>query len=114
MRVDGRKPHQLRKTNLTPHVLKHAEGSVGIKVGGTEVISSATVELSLPKWLRVPEMGWVTAEYGLLPRSTHSRIKRDRAIHSGRSQEISRLIGRSLRVAIDLKKNGGEASDCGL
>ena len=106
MRTDGREAKQLRKVEIVPHVSKHAEGSVEIKMGGTHLICSATVDLSLPKWIRVPEMGWITAEYGMLPRSTNNRIKRERAIHSGRSQEISRLIARSLRTAVNLKKLG--------
>ena len=106
MRIDGRSPSQFRKIALIPDVLKHAEGSVEIQMGDTKLICSATVELSLPKWIRTPEMGWVTAEYGMLPRSTHQRIKRDRALNAGRSQEISRLIARSLRTAVDLKKLG--------
>ena len=106
MRKDNRKPDQLRNLKLTPDVLKHAEGSIEIQLGNTRLICSASVDPTVPKWIRTPEMGWVTAEYGMLPRSTHSRIKRERATSSGRSQEISRLIGRSLRSAVDLKKLG--------
>ncbi len=106
MRTDGRPAGQLRKVEIVPHVSQHAEGSVEIKMGGTQLICSATVDLALPNWIRVPEMGWLTAEYGMLPRSTNNRIKRDRAINSGRSQEISRLIARSLRTALNLKKLG--------
>ena len=91
---------------ITPHVLEHAEGSAEITMGGTRVICSASVDLSVPKWIQTPDTGWVTAEYGMLPRSTHSRMRRDKTASSGRSQEISRLIGRSLRTAVDLKKLG--------
>ena len=106
MRTNGRNNSQFRKITITPSVLKHAEGSVDIQMGDTKLICSATHELSLPKWIRTPEMGWVTAEYGMLPRSTEQRLKRDRVINAGRSQEISRLIARSLRTAVDLKKLG--------
>ena len=106
MRQDNRNPNQLRTITITPHVLKYAEGSAEITMGNTRIICSASVDMSLPKWMRTPEMGWVTAEYGMLPRSTHNRIKRERANNSGRSQEISRLIGRSLRSAVDLRKLG--------
>ena len=106
MRTDNRDKNQLRKVSLTPHVLKHPEGSAKIQMGNTKLICTATVELSLPGWIRTPEMGWVTAEYGMLPRSTHNRIQRNRALNTGRTQEISRLIARSLRTAIDLKKLG--------
>ena len=106
MRKKGREPHQLRKVTITPHVLKHAEGSVEIQMGDTKLLCSATVELSLPKWIRTPDMGWVTAEYGMLPRSTQNRLKRDRVLNAGRSQEISRLIARSLRAVLNLKKLG--------
>ena len=106
MRKDNRNSNQLREVKITPHVLKHAEGSVEITMGNTRVICSASVDLSVPKWIRTPEMGWVTAEYGMLPRSTHSRMRRDKTAAGGRSQEISRLIGRSLRSAVNLKKLG--------
>ena len=106
MRKDKRKLNQLRKVQITPHVLDHAEGSAEIIVGDTRLICAASVDLSVPKWIQKPEMGWVTAEYGMLPRSTHSRMRRDKTAASGRSQEISRLIGRSLRTAVDLRKLG--------
>ncbi len=106
MRKDKRKKDELRKVQMTSHVLDHAEGSAEIIMGGTRLICSASVDLSVPKWIQTPETGWVTAEYGMLPRSTHSRMRRDKTATSGRSQEISRLIGRSLRTAVDLKKLG--------
>jgi ribonuclease PH len=105
MRKDKRNKDELRKVQITPHVLDHAEGSAEIIMGGTRVICSASVDLSVPKWIQT-DTGWVTAEYGMLPRSTHSRMRRDKTNASGRSQEISRLIGRSLRTAVDLKKLG--------
>lgn len=106
MRKDKREPDQLREIKITSHVLDHAEGSSEITVGNTRLICAASVDLSVPKWIQTPETGWVTAEYGMLPRSTHSRMRRDKTATSGRSQEISRLIGRSLRTAVDLKKLG--------
>lgn len=106
MRKDKRKLDELRKVKIFPHILDHAEGSAEITVGNTKVICSASVDMSVPKWIQTPETGWVTAEYGMLPRSTHSRMRRDKTASSGRSQEISRLIGRCLRIAVDLKKLG--------
>ena len=106
MRKDKRSAHQIRETKITAHVLNHAEGSAEITMGNTRVICSASVDMSLPKWIREPETGWVTAEYGMLPRSTHKRIKREKGAFSGRAQEISRLIGRSLRAVTQLKKLG--------
>ncbi len=106
MRTDGRTPNEMRKVEITPEVNRYAEGSVKISFGNTVVLCTATVEEKVPKWLHGSKKGWVTAEYGMLPRSTHNRIHRDKATNSGRSQEISRLIGRSLRAAIDLGKLG--------
>ena len=106
MRKDNRNFNQLRSVQIVPHVLKHPEGSAEITMGHTRIICSASVDMSVPKWIRTPETGWVTAEYGMLPRSTHSRMRRDKTAGSGRSQEISRLIARSLRTAVDLKKLG--------
>jgi ribonuclease PH len=106
MRFDGRTPSQIRSVKITPNVLRHAEGSVDISFGHTRVICSASVETQLPKWLQSSGQGWVSAEYGMLPRSTHTRIQRERAANSGRTQEISRLLGRSLRAAVDLKALG--------
>ena len=106
MRKDKRNLDQLRKVQITPHVLNHPEGSAEIIIGNTRIICSASVDLSVPKWIQTPETGWITAEYGMLPRSTHTRMRRDKTATSGRSQEISRLIGRSLRSAVNLKKMG--------
>lgn len=106
MRGDGRLQNQLRKVELQPEVARYAEGSVMIRFGHTNVLCTASVENSPPKWLQGSGQGWVTAEYGMLPRSTHTRIQREKAMNSGRTQEISRLIGRSLRAAVDLKALG--------
>ncbi|MCB0391574.1 MAG: ribonuclease PH [Bdellovibrionales bacterium] len=104
MRTDNRKPNELRELKIIPEVARYAEGSVRVELGNTHLICTASVENNVPKWLMGQGAGWVTAEYGMLPRSTHSRINRERANNSGRSQEISRLIGRSLRAAVDLEK----------
>lgn len=106
MRTDGRTLDQLRPVKITPHVSDYAEGSAMIEFGKTKVLCTASFEAQTPKWLQNTGQGWVTAEYGMLPRSTQDRIKRDKAATSGRTQEISRLIGRSLRAAVDLKKLG--------
>lgn len=106
MRTDGRNFDELRTVKIEPEVIRHAEGSVMLQMGDTRVLCTASVEEKVPKWLLGSGKGWVTAEYGMLPRSTHQRINRDRAINSGRSQEISRLIGRSLRAAVNLKAIG--------
>ena len=106
MRTDGRKLDQLREIKMEAECNRHAEGSVKIHMGNTLVYCTASIEERVPKWLHGTGGGWVTAEYGMLPRSTHSRIQRDRAMNSGRTQEISRLIGRSLRAALDLKTLG--------
>ncbi|MGE0526764.1 MAG: ribonuclease PH [Bdellovibrionales bacterium] len=106
MRLDNRDLNELRSVKIHPEVIRHAEGSVEIEMGYTRVICTASVDPGVPKWLANSGTGWVTAEYGMLPRSTHSRVTRDRATNSGRSQEISRLIGRSLRAAVDLKALG--------
>ena len=105
-RADGRKFNELRKIKLTPGFTKHAEGSVLVEFGETRVLCTASAETSVPKWLQGGGKGWVTAEYSMLPRSTHTRISREKATNSGRSQEISRLIARSLRSACDLKALG--------
>lgn len=104
MRIDGRAANQLRAIKLTPHVSEYAEGSCLVEFGKTKVLCTATYEQPAPKWLQGSGEGWVTAEYGMLPRSTQDRIKRDKAANSGRTQEISRLIGRSLRSVVDLRK----------
>lgn len=106
MRLDKRKADELRKISITPEVIRYAEGSVEISMGNTRVICTASVEQNVPKWLSGSGQGWVSAEYGMLPRSTHTRMNREKAATSGRTQEISRLIGRSLRAAVDLKALG--------
>jgi ribonuclease PH len=103
MRFDGRRPDQLRPLEIIPHYQKHAEGSALIKLGDTWVLCAASVEESVPSWMKGKGTGWLTAEYAMLPRSTHTRSKRD---PGGRGKEIQRLIGRSLRQAVDLKKLG--------
>lgn len=106
MRSDGRLFDQLRDIKITPHISEYAEGSALIEFGKTKVLCTASYEAKAPQWLAGTGAGWVTAEYGMLPRSTHTRNKRERTMSSGRSQEISRLIGRSLRAAVDLKALG--------
>ena len=107
-RPSGRAPDQLRPVRLTRRFAKHAEGSVLIEFGDTHVLCTASVEESVPPFLRGKGQGWVTAEYGMLPRSTHTRTAREAAKgkQSGRTQEIQRLIGRSLRAVIDLMALG--------
>lgn len=107
-RPSGREPNQLRDINITRHFTCHAEGSVLICFGNTKVICTASVEEGVPRFLRGKGSGWVTAEYGMLPRSTDSRMGREasRGKQGGRTVEIQRLIGRSLRAALDLKKLG--------
>jgi ribonuclease PH len=106
MRTDGRKPNELRSVKITPDILQQAEGSAQIEMGNTKIVCTASIEPNVPKWLMGQGSGWITAEYGMLPRSTHTRINREKAATGGRTQEISRLIGRSLRAAIDLKALG--------
>lgn len=106
MRNDGRKLDQLRPVKIIPHVMAYAEGSVEIQFGQTRVLCSASYDPTVPKWLAGTGQGWVSAEYGMLPRSTHDRLNREKSMNSGRTQEISRLIGRSLRAAVDLSKLG--------
>jgi ribonuclease PH len=107
-RPSGRQPDQLRDISLTRHYTKHAEGSVLVAFGDTKVLCNASVEDSVPRFLKGSGQGWVTAEYGMLPRSTGSRMDREaaRGKQSGRTQEIQRLIGRALRAAVDLKALG--------
>jgi ribonuclease PH len=104
MRPSGRKPQELRKVRFERGISKHAEGSCLVRFGDTEVMCLATVEERLPPWLKGAGKGWVTAEYGMLPRATGDRMKREAAQgkQSGRTQEIQRLIGRSLRAVVDL------------
>ncbi len=105
-RIDNRQIDEIRKTKITPNISPYAEGSALIEVGGTKVLCMATVEEKVPHWMRNKGRGWVTAEYAMLPRATHTRIKRERPNPSGRTMEIQRLIGRSLRAVVDLKKLG--------
>ncbi len=108
LRHSQRANHQLRQVEILRHYTKHAEGSVLVKFGDTHVLCTASVEEKVPGFLRGKNQGWVTAEYGMLPRSTGSRMDREaaRGKQSGRTQEIQRLIGRSLRAIIDLEKLG--------
>src|SRR5256886_1244275 len=107
-RSDNRAPDQLRPVNIVPDYIKTAEGSVLIEVGNTRVICTASVEESVPTFLRNAGKGWVTAEYGMLPRSTLTRSPREsaRGRVGGRTHEIQRLIGRSLRAVTDLQRLG--------
>lgn len=107
-RPSGRKPEQLREISLQRHFTRHAEGSVLVSFGDTRVICTASVEASVPPFLRGQGQGWITAEYGMLPRSTGSRMGREaaRGKQGGRTVEIQRLIGRSLRAAVDLSLLG--------
>ncbi|MFZ2628524.1 MAG: ribonuclease PH [Rugosibacter sp.] len=104
----GRTPQQLRELKITRHYTCHAEGSVLVEFGNTKVLCTASVEESVPPFMRGKGSGWVTAEYGMLPRSTHTRSAREAAKgkQSGRTQEIQRLIGRSLRAVTDLAALG--------
>ena len=108
IRPSKRQPDQLRDIRITRHYTKHAEGSVLVEFGDTKVICTASVEESVPRFLKGSGKGWVTAEYGMLPRSTGSRMDREsvRGKQGGRTMEISRLIGRSLRAALDMKLLG--------
>ncbi len=103
MRPSGRQVSDMREISIEPGVMKHAEGSCLIKMGDTHVLCSASVEQRVPPFLRNSGLGWVTAEYGMLPRATHTRGRREAAQgkQSGRTQEIQRLIGRSLRAGVD-------------
>ncbi len=105
-RVDGRKSDELRKVVVQKDYLKHAEGSCLISFGDTKVVCSASVEEGVPPFLKGKGQGWVTAEYGMLPRSCTQRISREKGGGSGRTQEIQRLVGRSLRAVVDMKKLG--------
>ena len=105
-RIDGRANDELRPTTITPGFQEFAEGSVLVEVGKTRVVCSASVEERVPPFLRGQGKGWITAEYGMLPRSTLSRTARERSATGGRTMEIQRLIGRSLRAIADLGKVG--------
>jgi ribonuclease PH len=106
MRIDNRKADELRKVKISRNYIKSAEGSVLIEMGDTKVICTATVENSVPPFLRGKGTGWVTAEYAMLPRSSAQRIQRERSKVGGRTHEIQRLIGRSLRSVVDMKLLG--------
>ena len=97
---------QIRPLTIETQVSRYAEGSALIRAGNTQVLCTASIEESVPAWLKGKGQGWVTAEYSMLPRATHTRTKRDREKVSGRTQEIQRLIGRALRVMVDLKALG--------
>jgi len=107
-RPSGRAPDELRNVKLTDGFAKHAEGSVLIEAGDTQVLCTASIEDTVPQFLRGKGQGWLTAEYGMLPRSTHTRSQREaaRGKQSGRTQEIQRLIGRSLRAVLDMRALG--------
>ncbi|MBY3195266.1 ribonuclease PH [Rhizobium laguerreae] len=108
MRPSGRKIDQMRKVSFERNFSKHAEGSCLVKFGDTHVLCTASLEEKTPPWLRNTGKGWVTAEYGMLPRATGERMKREAAAgkQGGRTQEIQRLIGRSLRAVVDLQALG--------
>ena len=107
MREDGRKADELRQVKIVPGYVEYPEGSCLIQFGKTRVLCTATIEDGVPRWMQVQGVpgGWVTGDYGMLPRSTHQRMPRDNS-QGGRSQEIRRLIGRSLRAAVDLSRLG--------
>jgi ribonuclease PH len=108
MRPSGRQANEIRRVTFTPDFTRHAEGSVLAEFGDTRVLCTASIEDRVPMWMRGKNKGWVTGEYGMLPRSTHTRSAREaaRGKQSGRTQEISRLIGRSLRAVTDLEALG--------
>ena len=108
MRPSGRNPDQMRPVTFKQNFTKHAEGSVLVSFGDTRVICTATVDKRIPRWMERGQGGWITAEYGMLPRSTNTRMGREaaRGKQGGRTMEIQRLIGRSLRAAVNLEKLG--------
>jgi ribonuclease PH len=108
MRSDGRKPSELRTVKLIPNYVDYPEGSILIIQGNTRVLCNVTLEHDVPEWIKAHKLpgGWVTAEYAMLPRSTHRRTPREKTALSGRTSEIRRLIGRSLRAVMDLNKIG--------
>ena len=108
MRPSGRQANEIRRVSFTPDFTRHAEGSVLAEFGDTRVLCTASIEERVPIWMRGQNKGWVTGEYGMLPRSTHTRSAREaaRGKQSGRTQEIARLIGRSLRAVTDLEALG--------
>lgn len=105
-RLDNRANNQLRPIKFTPNFTRYAEGSVLIEAGYTRVLCNASIENTVPRWRENSGGGWLTAEYGMLPRSTHQRMPRSRGSDSARSQEIRRLIGRALRASVDVDKLG--------
>ena len=105
-RSDGRTPGDLRPVRVTRDYLRHPEGSVLVEFGDTKVLCTASIEEKVPPFLKGQGKGWVTAEYGMLPRSTNTRMNRERNGPSGRSQEIQRLVGRSLRAVVEMAKLG--------
>jgi len=105
-RSDGRTPADLRPVRVTRDYLRHPEGSVLVEFGDTKVVCTASLEEKVPPFLKGQGKGWVTAEYGMLPRSTNTRMNRERNGPSGRSQEIQRLVGRSLRAVVEMAKLG--------
>ena len=111
MRPSGRAPHELRNIRITRRYTRHAEGSVLVEFGETRVLCTASIEEKVPPWLKGKGQGWITAEYGMLPRATKERTQREaaRGKQGGRTLEIQRLIGRSLRAAVDLAKLGERA-----
>lgn len=108
MRIDNRENNQLRPISFVRNFTKHAEGAVLVSYGDTKVLCTASIETQVPRWLKGTGKGWITAEYGMLPRATHERTQREavKGKQSGRTQEIQRLIGRSLRAMVDLEKLG--------
>lgn len=108
MRHDGRSPEQMRSITITPEFISQAEGSVLIEIGRTRVICTATVEETVPPFLKGSNKGWITSEYSMIPRATNTRTPRESSVgkKSGRTQEIQRLIGRALRASIELEKLG--------
>src|SRR2546425_6148109 len=114
IRTDGRRPNEIRPVNISPGYLAHAEGSALIEMGGTAVLCAVTIEDRVPRFALGTGSGWITAEYGMLPRSTHTRTPRERSAGSGRTAEIQRLIGRSLRsvARLDLLGERTFTVDC--
>jgi ribonuclease PH len=108
MRIDGRSANQLRKVEIQPHFIRNAEGSVLITVGNTRVVCTASIENTVPQFLRGQNRGWVTSEYSMIPRATHTRTGREvaKGKPSGRTQEIQRLIGRALRSITQMEELG--------
>src|SRR5437667_6970335 len=105
-RPDGRRPDELRPVRISRRYSKYAEGSVLIELGDTRVVCAASIEGRVPQWLRGAGQGWITAEYGMIPRSTQERNPRDVHRSGGRVQEIQRLVGRSLRAVVDMERLG--------